>query len=253
MGTKTNPSAFNCHAAAMPDEPIFTLLGRDPAAPSVIEAWCRQRTKMGKNDSIEDNARIDEAYDCALAMRKWREDNEDPMGDGVATWRLPRQQVDEEAEQPVAVEVDSFNGFNHLVEDMGCDCEASMSGNGPPHSPTCAMYVPPATERKIGKASELGMSYGKPIPHFRPDQSLTVPDEVPSHRFAHFHKGKRYAYAKGLEVSPIHLPVALDAMADSGWDLLAIFGETDSKNVGFIFKRNAEHDARIDIGRGLAL
>lgn len=61
--------------------------------------------------------------------------------------------------------------------------------------------------------------------------------EVPPHRFSFFYKGERYAYARGLEINPTHLPVALDAMAADGWFLLAIFGQTDSKHVGFIFER----------------
>lgn len=61
--------------------------------------------------------------------------------------------------------------------------------------------------------------------------------EVPPHRFSVFHKGERYAYARGLEINPTHLPTALDAMAKDGWHLLAIFGQTDSQHVGFIFER----------------
>lgn len=61
--------------------------------------------------------------------------------------------------------------------------------------------------------------------------------EVPPHRFSQFFKGEQYAYARGLEINPTHLPTALDAMAKDGWHLLAIFGQTDSQHVGFIFKR----------------
>lgn len=61
--------------------------------------------------------------------------------------------------------------------------------------------------------------------------------EVPPHRFSVFHKGEQYAYARGLEINPTHLPTALDAMARDGWHLLAIFGQTDSQHVGFIFER----------------
>lgn len=98
-----------------------------------------------------------------------------------------------------------------------------------------------------------------PIRHLRPDETLSdrtqpssqrppvvdlAPDdlahspEVPPHRFSTFHKGDRYAYARGLEINPTHLPVCLDEMARDGWHLLAIFGATDSKHVGFIFERH---------------
>jgi hypothetical protein len=61
--------------------------------------------------------------------------------------------------------------------------------------------------------------------------------EVPPHRFSVFHKGESYAYARGLEINPMHLPTALDAMEKDGWSLVAIFGQTDSQHVGFIFRR----------------
>ncbi|HAW11807.1 MAG TPA: aspartate decarboxylase, partial [Chloroflexi bacterium] len=31
MGTKNNPGKFDCYDDAHPDEPMFVLLGRDPA------------------------------------------------------------------------------------------------------------------------------------------------------------------------------------------------------------------------------
>ena len=69
--------------------------------------------------------------------------------------------------------------------------------------------------------------------------------EVPPHRFSTFYKGEQYAYARGLEINPTHLPTALDAMAKDGWHLLAIFGQTDSQHVGFIFKREPVY--RVDM------
>jgi hypothetical protein len=70
----------------------------------------------------------------------------------------------------------------------------------------------------------------------------TAPDdlahglEVGKHRFTMFTKTENYAYARGLEVSPAHLPLALDAMLVDGWELVSLFGQTDAKNVGFIFR-----------------
>lgn len=61
--------------------------------------------------------------------------------------------------------------------------------------------------------------------------------EVPYHRFSVFHEDGAYAYARGLEVNPTHLPTALEAMRRSGWHLVSLFGATDSKHVGFVFKR----------------
>lgn len=76
-----------------------------------------------------------------------------------------------------------------------------------------------------------------PVVDLAPDDLAHSP-EVPPHRFSTFHKGDRYAYARGLEINPTHLPVCLDEMARDGWHLLAIFGATDSKHVGFVFERH---------------
>lgn len=69
-------------------------------------------------------------------------------------------------------------------------------------------------------------------------EDLAHAPEVPHHRFSVFHTSGDYAYARGLEVSPMHLATALDAMAKSGWNLCAIFGQTDAQHIGFIFRRS---------------
>lgn len=66
---------------------------------------------------------------------------------------------------------------------------------------------------------------------------LASPPPLQDHRFGELIKGKHYAYARGLTINPTHLPVALDAMLEDGWELMAIFGETASPKVGFVFKR----------------
>ena len=81
-----------------------------------------------------------------------------------------------------------------------------------------------------------------------PDDLAHAP-EVPHHRFSTFYESGEYAYARGLEVNPIHLPVALDAMRKSNWHLVAIFGQTDSQHIGFIFRRQAAVDTSPEIMR----
>jgi len=66
---------------------------------------------------------------------------------------------------------------------------------------------------------------------------LSQPPELQDHRFGELIKGEYYAYARGLTINPSHLPTALDAMMADGWELMAIFGETKSDRVGFVFKR----------------
>lgn len=66
MGTKNNPGKFDCYANAKPDEPMFILLGRDKNAPSLVDLWANQREVDN-----EDPAKVQEARDCANAMRQY--------------------------------------------------------------------------------------------------------------------------------------------------------------------------------------
>ncbi len=71
---------------------------------------------------------------------------------------------------------------------------------------------------------------------------LAAPPQLQDHRFGEMIKGKHYAFAKGLTINPTHLPTALDAMMEDGWELMAIFGQTDAAKIGFIFKRITQYD-----------
>lgn len=68
-------------------------------------------------------------------------------------------------------------------------------------------------------------------------EDLSTLEKVPDYRFGSLVKGRRYAYARGLAINPQHLPLALDAMEDDGWELAAVFGQTDSENIGFLFRK----------------
>lgn len=88
MGSKNNPGKFDCYAAAHPDEPMFTLLGRDPLAAGLVRIWAQLREGHGfaaigtligliQNEgfrySIEPTRgdKIAEAVFCAAAMEAW--------------------------------------------------------------------------------------------------------------------------------------------------------------------------------------
>lgn len=66
MGTKNEPSAFDCYANAEPDEPLFTLLARDESAPMLVELWAEARRIAHPEDP-----KIAEAMQCAHSMRLW--------------------------------------------------------------------------------------------------------------------------------------------------------------------------------------
>lgn len=78
MGSKNNPGDFDCYGNALPDEPMFILLARDPMGPKLVDDWAadRMRAVMLRMRPLEDLKMVDEAQRCAKAMREWRAANE---------------------------------------------------------------------------------------------------------------------------------------------------------------------------------
>lgn len=92
MGTKSNPGAFDCHAAALPDETVFTLLGRDPALPATVRFWMEERTRLGKNESPDDVHKLVEAAKAANTAEGWRNAivEQCDLARIPYPWKLPR-------------------------------------------------------------------------------------------------------------------------------------------------------------------
>lgn len=63
MGSKSKPGRYDCYSKAEPDEPMFVLLGRDPAAATLVQLWAELRLRMGA-----DPDKIEEARKCANEM-----------------------------------------------------------------------------------------------------------------------------------------------------------------------------------------
>lgn len=74
MGTKNEPSEFDCYANAEPDEPLFVFLARDASAPTLVRQWAQlRRLAVFDGRAPEtDIAQAQEAYACADAMEAWR-------------------------------------------------------------------------------------------------------------------------------------------------------------------------------------
>ena len=73
MTTKNNPGKFDCYTLAHPDEPIFTLLGRDKDAAVVVKMWAflrLQQIELGLRPQ-SDRAQVTEAFMCATEMEIW--------------------------------------------------------------------------------------------------------------------------------------------------------------------------------------
>ena len=75
MGTKNNPGEFDCYANAEPDEPMFVLLARDPAAPLIVRQWAfLYKDRKIANGTCDDAAdrKFREAIQCSHDMADWR-------------------------------------------------------------------------------------------------------------------------------------------------------------------------------------
>jgi hypothetical protein len=78
MATKNSPGTFDCYANALPDEPLFVLLARDPQAPALLRAWADGRELAIARGSrpASDEAMVHEAKLCADEMERWRKRND---------------------------------------------------------------------------------------------------------------------------------------------------------------------------------
>lgn len=84
MGTKDNPGSFDCYERALPDEPRFTLLARDPDFYRLVMDWAARREaeiRCGRRPE-EDWDLVREARDCAREAEIWRKEND-------GKWRSP--------------------------------------------------------------------------------------------------------------------------------------------------------------------
>ncbi len=77
MGTKNNPGKFDCYNNALPDEPMFVLLARDPDFNYYVQKWAKRRIRdilCGERPN-SDMEMVNEAYSCAVEGQNWRKKN----------------------------------------------------------------------------------------------------------------------------------------------------------------------------------
>lgn len=75
MGTKNKPGEFDCYANALPDEPTFTLLARDPDFFHLVRKWAKRRSKAIQCGDRPDGDMMMVAEQCAYEGRDWRKKN----------------------------------------------------------------------------------------------------------------------------------------------------------------------------------
>ncbi len=79
----------SCLNKAFPDERLFVLLARDPAAPETIRYWVDLRLRLGKNKPKD--PQIVEAWECANLMEREREHSPSAAGhDPETCWHCQR-------------------------------------------------------------------------------------------------------------------------------------------------------------------
>lgn len=100
MVSKINPGLGNYYRRALPDEPMFIILGRDPSAPKMLVQWADERRRdimkelVDNADKLEDDAEFfkdrrrelqqcTEADELAGRMVAWRKQNEGTWRDGA--------------------------------------------------------------------------------------------------------------------------------------------------------------------------
>lgn len=78
MGTKNDPGQFDCFDVALPDEPVFVLLGRDTQAPGLVHMWAYEREQGIAEGRFpeSDRAKVAEAKRLAAHMIDWRHAND---------------------------------------------------------------------------------------------------------------------------------------------------------------------------------
>lgn len=80
---------------------------------------------------------------------------------------------------------------------------------------------------------------------------VTDTPDMPPHRFTMFTKAKGWAYGRGLEINPAHIPAMLDRMDADGWHLQCVLGGVEPTKVGMLFRRAAvaaEHPQQTFLG-----
>lgn len=77
MGTKMDKGDYGCYEQALPDEPMFVLLARDPDFHRLVRKWAKRRSQ-DVQCGLRPNSDMDmvaEAEECAFEGRKWRKEN----------------------------------------------------------------------------------------------------------------------------------------------------------------------------------
>lgn len=186
---------------------------------------------------------VDLAAKMATGVRQVTGDMKDWLGD---------RQGYERAKSFLAF-VDRLNGYAAELE------EGSMIGKTLQSRPRSSRpfgipdFEPPMTPAQaietIGSATGTVFDGEAMRPKADSDMvDVTELADMPPHRFAMFTKSKGWAYGRGLEINPSHIPDMLDRMELDGYTLVAALGAQADK-VGMIFQRGQRYTG-LEIAHG---
>jgi hypothetical protein len=126
MGTKNDPKPGDCYLKALPDEPMFVLLARDPGAPTLVKSWCDQRAARIHTGDLPDSDMevVSEASKCATDMEQWRSRNLTAGAGGVPTWKAQpvRSSYDYDARQILIAGLKAQGELPATAEALDEDC-----------------------------------------------------------------------------------------------------------------------------------
>lgn len=107
MASKLKPGLYDCYHEALPDEPMFTALARDPDFEGVIGLWAMRRlTRIAKGECpLSDLDKVREALETSREGVAWRVQN-------MGTWRLPKSECKCPSREHCAAAVDGYAPAN---------------------------------------------------------------------------------------------------------------------------------------------
>lgn len=179
------------------------------------------------------------------------------IGMGVPFWNEWRDRKDE-FPQKVHDEISIPRGYPHLFP-MPPQVQGRWTGGkinpslyakeviegigkgfGKPYEEVAADYLHAAgVTEEAPLTAHIDFETRSSVPLKAESDTIDVTDvpEMPPHRFTIFTKARGWAYGRGLEINPAHIPDMLDRMEKDGWHLHAVFGGTVADKVGMLFKR----------------
>jgi hypothetical protein len=175
MGTKAEPSVYDCWAKAEDDEEMFILLGRDRHAAALVRLWAEMREREGEDPMV-----VEEARECADRLEEQARALGKPVMnlESLVMFATTLRQEKEEAAATAAVPA-APTGTYALAEQ-----EIVMVGHG--GAAKLVRIFPPDAENDAvrGKANVLFPRSNGPVTVDLIQLRRAMPEEVEAYRLA---------------------------------------------------------------------